>query len=299
MLKRAAVCALVALVGCDDGEPSTGTQPVAQGGSPAQAPGGSGGMASDAGAGGSSAGTGGASLGGAGGAAGTSGSGGSGNSGAGGSGNEQTQCLAPGELDCSDAALCCEGAMCITDGVEIACAALCTTGNECQSGCCAAVDETSSVCAPANFCPPPVETCTVNSECATVCCLPIDAETSACAPADLCEAPPMTDCTQLVLLAAEGTFLGDATSNAGAIDGVCNQFGQYGSDFSPTSIFNPFGLYGSPSAAFSAYNEFTASPPALYCTGSEDPLNPVTKNALLAGAIDPDFLCAVLAQNGL
>lgn len=243
MLKRAAICALPAMVACDDGEPST-TQPGAPGGSSAQAAGGSGGAASsDAGAGGSSAG--------------------------------------------------------ITDGVEIACAALCSTGDECQSGCCAAVDEMSSVCAPADFCPPPIETCTVDSECDTVCCLPIDAETSACAPADLCEAAPVTDCTQLVLLAAEGSFLGEATSNAGAIDGVCNQFGQYGSDFSPTSIFNPFGLYGSPSAVFSAYNEFTTSPPALYCTGSEDPLNPVTKNALLAGAIDPDFLCAVLAQNGL
>jgi hypothetical protein len=190
--------------------------------------------------------------------------------------------------------------MCITDGVEIACAALCSTGDDCQSGCCAAVDATNSVCAPANFCPPPVETCTVDSECDTVCCLPIDAETSACAPASLCTAPPAPiGCGQLVLLANDGTFLGDATSNQFATDGVCNEFSQYGSPFAATSIFNEFGQYGSPFAASSAYNDFTSTPPVLYCSGNDTVLNPVSKNTFIAGAIDPDVLCAVLAQNGL
>jgi hypothetical protein len=300
MLKRAAVCALVALVGCDDGEPSTGTQPVARGGSPAQAAGGSGGTASDAGAGGSSAGTGGgASLGGSSGAAGTSGSGGSGNSGAGGGGNEQTQCLEPGELDCSAAALCCEGARCVTDGLQIVCATLCSTGDECQSGCCAAVDDTGSVCAPAEFCPSPFETCAMNADCATACCLPIDAETSACAPANLCAAPPAVGCGDLVLLANDGTYLGDATSDQFAVDGVCNEFSQYGSPFASSSIFNEFSQYGSPFASLSAYNEFTSTPPVLYCSGNDTVLNAVSKNTFVAGAIDPDFLCAVLAQNGL
>jgi hypothetical protein len=92
-----------------------------------------------------------------------SGNGGSGGTSASGSGSQQMQCLEPGELDCSDAALCCEGSMCITDGVQIACAALCSAGDECQSGCCAAVDELNSVCAPATFCRPSRQRRTVES----------------------------------------------------------------------------------------------------------------------------------------
>jgi len=49
----------------------------------------------------------------------------------------------------------------------------------------------------------------------------------------------------------------------------------------------------------SAYNEFTATPPALFCVTTDTPLNAVTKNTFIAGSIDPDALCAVLAANGL
>jgi hypothetical protein len=162
------------------------------------------------------------------------------------------------------------------------------------------VNESSSVCAPIDLCPPPAETCAIDTDCDTGCCLAVDAETSLCAPVDLCAAPPpAAGCGDLVLVANDGTYLGDATSNQFAVDGVCNEFSQYGSQFAATSIFNEFGQYGSPFAALSAYNELTSTPPVLYCSGDETVLNAVSKNTLLAGAIDPDLLCAVLAQNGL
>jgi hypothetical protein len=211
----------------------------------------------------------------------------------------ETQCLAPGELSCSDTALCCDGSLCITAGTDVVCAALCTSGDGCTSGCCAALDDSNSVCAPPEFCLPMADTCSEDTDCDTACCLPVDAETSACAPSNLCAAPPSVGCGDLVLLANDGTYLGEATSNQFAVDGVCNEFSQYGSEFSTTSIFNEFSQYGSPFATLSAYNEFTATPPVLYCVSNDTVLNPVSKNTLIAGAIDPDFLCAVLAQNGL
>lgn len=176
-------------------------------------------------------------------------------------------CLQAGELNCDETA-CCDGSMCITDGTDIACAALCANGDDCFSGCCATVDEANSVCAPADVCSPPAET-------------------------------PSVGCGEVVLMADDGTYLGDATSNEFAGDGVCNEFSQYGSQFSSTSIFNEFSEYGNRFNSSSAYNEFTTTPPVLYCAGDGTVLNPVSKNTFLAGAIDPDFLCEVLAQNGL
>jgi hypothetical protein len=129
--------------------------------------------------------------------------------------------------------------------------------------------------------------------------LALDEQTSVCAPTSACAATPALACPDLVLQANDGTFLGDATSDEVAVNGVCNPIGSYGSQISPTSIFNPVGAYGSQLAAESAYNEFSTTPPVLFCPSTGSALNPVSKNAFLTGAIDPDLLCAVLAENGL
>ena len=272
------------LFGCDGSEPPTGT---VQGGGPSGMAG-SGGASVAGGAGGTAeAGAGGA------------GAGGAPAGGTGGASEEAPLCLQSGELDCSDVAPCCEGSTCVTDGADVLCAATCTSGDECSTGCCAAVDGAGSVCAPASFCAPPAETCLVSSDCTTACCLPLDEQTSVCAPSTACAAAPALSCPGLVLQANDGTFLGDATSDEVAVNGVCNPIGSYGSQLSPTSIFNPVGAYGSQLGAQSAYNEFSATPPALFCPGTGAALNPVSKNAFLSGAIDPDLLCAVLAENGL
>jgi hypothetical protein len=221
-----------------------------------------------------------------------------GTSGAGGP-PSQSECLPAGQLNCSDAAQCCDDSTCIADGDVVVCAFLCTGPSECASGCCAPLDEQTSVCAPAEYCPAAPTSCDVNQDCDTGCCAPVDADTSACAPASFCAPAPSVICSDLVVVANDGTYLGEATSNAFAVDGVCNEFSQYGSEFSATSIFNDFGTYGSQFSTLSAYNQFTTTPPVLYCISTDTVLNAVSKNTFVAGAIDPDFLCAVLAANGL
>jgi hypothetical protein len=275
--------ALAALVGCEGREPPTGT---VQGGAPSGSSGAGGASGPSGGAGGVAEATVGAAAGGAGGSP-------------GGAGGAEALCLRPGELDCGDAAPCCDGSRCVTDGADVLCAATCTSGDECATGCCTDVDDIGSVCAPASFCPPAAETCRVSSDCATVCCLPIDERTSVCAPTSACATTPALACPDLVLQASDGTFLGDATSDEVAVNGVCNPIGSYGSQISPTSIFNPVGSYGSQLGEQSAYNEFSTTPPVLFCPSTASTLNLVSKNAFLTGALDPDLLCAVLAENGL
>lgn len=108
----------------------------------------------------------------------------------------------------------------------------------------------------------------------------------------------LTPCADLTLLGDDGEFLGVASSNEFETDGVCNEFSNYGSEFSSTSIYNEFSNYGSEFSPLGAYNEFTSTPPFLYCASSDTVMNPVTKNSLLSGAVDPDVLCAALAANG-
>ena len=108
---------------------------------------------------------------------------------------------------------------------------------------------------------------------------------------------PITTCNKLTLVAEDGEFLGVATSNKFATDGVCNEFSQFGNEFGSNSIYNEFGQYGGQFSSKSAYNEFTSTPPRLRCE-SGTLLNPVTKNRFLANAIDPDVLCQTLAANG-
>jgi hypothetical protein len=102
----------------------------------------------------------------------------------------------------------------------------------------------------------------------------------------------------LILVGSEGEYLGEASSNEYASDGVCNRYSSYGSEYSSTSIYNPYGEYGSSYSSISAYSEYTTTPPQLYCASTDEWLNPVSKNTLLSGAIDPDVLCEVLAENG-
>jgi hypothetical protein len=114
-----------------------------------------------------------------------------------------------------------------------------------------------------------------------------------------CAPPAQTGgCASLALCAEEGTFLGNATSNAFDPNGVCNTFRTYGSMFSPTSIHNMFGLYGSTFGIDSAYNPSSFTPPHLVCTTTGAAQNYVTKNVTLPSRVDPDNPCSVLAAAG-
>jgi hypothetical protein len=140
--------------------------------------------------------------------------------------------------------------------------------------------------------------CQDDADCSSGCCLPVDAEGGICASSELCETPAIVGCTEVVLRAADGTFLGEATRFL-TPDSVCNVAGTYGSAGSPTSIFNPLGTYGNTFGALSAYTPSTLTPPVLFCTTTGASLNPVSKNTTLVDVIDPDVLCAALAANGI
>lgn len=184
------------------------------------------------------------------------------------SGSDAGTCAATGE-ECASTP-CCGDRICVDDDALglIVCAAPCSSPSDCVSGCCVGLSSSSaSVCAPPTHCEP--------------------------AP------PPIPGgCADLVLVADDGTYLGDATSNEYATDGVCNEYSSYGSAYSSTSIFNDSGTYGSEYSLESAYNASTWTPPFLYCVTTDEVWNPVTKNDLLDEAIDPDLLCRALAENG-
>jgi hypothetical protein len=124
--------------------------------------------------------------------------------------------------------------------------------------------DASSDAGPVEACPPADESdcstapgccqgsvCVDDADCATGCCLPVDAEGGVCAASELCDAPAIIGCTEVILRAADGTFLGDATSFL-TPDSVCNPAGVYGNAASPTSIFNPLGTYGNTFSTLSA-----------------------------------------------
>lgn len=109
---------------------------------------------------------------------------------------------------------------------------------------------------------------------------------------------PSGSCTSLQLVANDGTYLGDATSNTFAANGVCNDVSSYGSSYGSYSIFNSVGNYGSSYSSASAYNQITSTPPHLACADTGKLLNPVSKNQVLVDAIDPDVLCKTLQADG-
>lgn len=75
--------------------------------------------------------------------------------GGGGSGGSGGACAAPGDA-CGVNGDCCDffsgNALCVDTGSAQVCAATCTTGSDCKSGCCAALTDGSGACAPVEFC---------------------------------------------------------------------------------------------------------------------------------------------------
>lgn len=88
------------------------------------------------------------------------------------------------------------------------------------------------------------------------------------------------------LVAEDGQLLGKITDNQFDHESILNEYGPYGSPYSPTSIFNEYSQYGSPYGAYSVNNPHTANPPKLIINGRE--LGVVTKNTFLRNRIDTD-----------
>jgi hypothetical protein len=107
--------------------------------------------------------------------------------------------------------------------------------------------------------------------------------------------PPTPEFFGAILVAADGTFLGNINNNPFDSDSLANSFGTYGNPFSSLSIWNQFATYGNPFSSYSPYNSFTSTPPEIYIDGLF--YGYLTKNAFLPGVtVDPDALAAEIGR---
>jgi len=108
--------------------------------------------------------------------------------------------------------------------------------------------------------------------------------------------PPLSNrsSSELLLIGADGRYLGKLTLNKFDPESIFNEFGDYGSKFSPTSIWNEFGDYGSKFSPKSAFNEFATDPPLIVADGKV--IGRLSTNKLIPGAVSPYELHVFLSQ---
>jgi hypothetical protein len=70
------------------------------------------------------------------------------------------------------------------------------------------------------------------------------------------------------LIAGDEQFLGKITNNLFDQDSILNQYGPYGSVYSPTSIWNQYSQYGGVYGRFSPQNPYCNQPPKLFINGN-------------------------------
>lgn len=69
--------------------------------------------------------------------------------------------------------------------------------------------------------------------------------------------------TAPIIIAADGTYLGQLSANPYAADSTSNPYGKYGSPYAKDSITNPYGTYGSPYSPLSPTNPYASTPPRI------------------------------------
>lgn len=99
--------------------------------------------------------------------------------------------------------------------------------------------------------------------------------------------------TGYYIVAQDGQYLGEISSNQYDSDSICNEYGTYGSEYSYKSIFNDYSKYGSNYSSYSAYNSYAYNPPIIYDL-SDNPVYYLTKNTWKTPHIDPDDLVTSL-----
>lgn len=80
------------------------------------------------------------------------------------------------------------------------------------------------------------------------------------------------------LLAQDGQFLGEISSDKFTQESISNRYGPFGSPYSPTSILNKYGSYGSPYGQHSPFNPYSTTPPKLFIDGHEIGVVTANKN---------------------
>lgn len=99
------------------------------------------------------------------------------------------------------------------------------------------------------------------------------------------------------LVASDGQFLGQLSSNPYLSEGVMNQYGSFGSMYSSTSIFNKYSRYGSELSQLSPFNQYTQHPPRIFLRG--ELVGYLSVNLFVRNRLDPHSLFDFIANNGL
>lgn len=97
------------------------------------------------------------------------------------------------------------------------------------------------------------------------------------------------------LIAQNGQLLGKITDNKYDTDSILNEYGPYGSPYSPTSIFNEYSDYGSKYGQNSINNPYCSTPPKLIINGGF--IGYVTENHLLANSISTESFLYTLQND--
>ncbi len=97
------------------------------------------------------------------------------------------------------------------------------------------------------------------------------------------------------IIAQDQQFLGSITSNQWDNSSLLNEYGPYGSKYSPTSIFNEYSNYGSRYGSMSINNPYCATPPKLFINGQF--LAYITENRFLQQVIKPEIFFYNLKNN--
>lgn len=99
------------------------------------------------------------------------------------------------------------------------------------------------------------------------------------------------------IVASDGQFLGQLSSNKYLSESVFNDYGAYGSKYSSTSIFNQYCPYGSPYSQLSPFNQYSNTPPLIYLRGFH--VGYLSMNAFFQNRLDPHSLFDYIINNGL
>lgn len=97
------------------------------------------------------------------------------------------------------------------------------------------------------------------------------------------------------LMGGDGQFLGKVTSSPSDNESILNQYGPYGSPYSPTSIFNPYSPYGSAYGPWSLKNLSATAPPKLFIGGHL--LGEISANPNIANRIPTEAFLYTLKKN--
>lgn len=103
--------------------------------------------------------------------------------------------------------------------------------------------------------------------------------------------------TESFLVASDGQFLGQLSSNCYLSESVMNEYGTYGSKYSSFSIFNKYGTYGSQYNFLSPFSQYSLTPPKIFLRGLF--AGYLTVNNSIQNRVDPHLLFDYIFSQGL